>query len=86
MTKPIIFGEIKGIAEGYQFEDRRIMMKDSFRRNWAGGIDGTGKAGVAVTVLSGATQMTKILAIQSFIPVLAVTKVTVKSKLKTKTG
>jgi len=86
MTKPIIFGEIKGIAEGYQFEDRRIMMTDSFRRNWAGGIDGTGKAGVAVTVLSGATQMTKILAIQSFIPVLAVTKVTVKSKLKTKTG
>ena len=53
MTKPIIFGEIKGIAEGYQFEDRRIMMKDSFRRNWVGAIDGTGKTGVAAIVLSG---------------------------------
>jgi len=53
MTKPIIFGEIKGIPEGYQFEDRRIMMKDSFHRNWAGGIDGTGKTGVAAIVLSG---------------------------------
>lgn len=53
MTKPIIFGEIKGIPEGYQFEDRKTMMKDSFHRNWAGGIDGTGKSGVAAIVLSG---------------------------------
>jgi len=51
MTKPIIFGEIKGILEGHQFEDRRIMMKDSFHRNWAGGINGTEKSVVAAIVL-----------------------------------
>ena len=53
MIKPIIFVEIKGIPEGYQFHDRRIMMRDSFHRNWAGGIDGAGETGVAAIVLSG---------------------------------
>jgi len=50
MTKLIIFGEIQGILEGHQFDDRRIMMRDSFHRNWAGGIDETGKTGVAAIV------------------------------------
>jgi hypothetical protein len=51
MTTPIIFGEINGIPEGYQFQDRRIMIKDSFHRKWDREIDGKGKSGVVAIVL-----------------------------------
>lgn len=53
MTKPIIFGEITGIEEGYWFADRKEMMETSFHRNWGAGIDGNGKDGTAAIVLSG---------------------------------
>lgn len=52
-TKPIIFGEIAGYKEGCHFIDRKLMMNDSFHRNWAAGIDGNAKEGTAAIVLSG---------------------------------
>lgn len=53
MSKPIIFGEIEGIKEGYHFNNRRDMMPTSFHRNWAAGIDGNSNEGTAAIVLSG---------------------------------
>lgn len=53
MTRPIIFGEIEGIEEGHIFNDRKEMMPSSFHRNWAKGIDGNAKDGVAAIVISG---------------------------------
>ncbi|SDH10327.1 YDG/SRA domain-containing protein [Winogradskyella thalassocola] len=53
MSRPIIFGEIKGIQEGDFFEGRKEMMPTSFHRKWAAGIDGNGKEGTAAIVLSG---------------------------------
>ncbi|WEK34676.1 MAG: YDG/SRA domain-containing protein [Candidatus Pseudobacter hemicellulosilyticus] len=53
MPKPIVFGEIAGIQEGYWFQDRKTMMANSFHRNWAAGIDGNGREGVSAIVLSG---------------------------------
>jgi len=52
-AKKIVFGEIPGIQEGHWFENRKKMMIGSFHRQWAGGIDGNGKDGVAAIVLSG---------------------------------
>ncbi|WP_221407345.1 YDG/SRA domain-containing protein [Elizabethkingia miricola] len=48
-----VFGEIEGIEEGHIFNDRKEMMPSSFHRNWAKGIDGNAKDGVAAIVLSG---------------------------------
>ncbi len=53
MSRPIIFGEIKGIKEGHHFSGRKEMMPSSFHRRWGGGIDGNGKEGTAAIVLSG---------------------------------
>ncbi|PXW18037.1 MULTISPECIES: YDG/SRA domain-containing protein [unclassified Chryseobacterium] len=53
MSKPIIFGEIEGIDEGYHFNNRREMMPTSFHRNWAAGIDGNSNEGTSAIVLSG---------------------------------
>ncbi|WP_343641674.1 YDG/SRA domain-containing protein [Chryseobacterium sp.] len=53
MSKPIIFGEIEGIEEGYHFKNRREMMSTSFHRNWAAGIDGNSNEGTSAIVLSG---------------------------------
>ncbi|CAD0218706.1 YDG/SRA domain-containing protein [Chryseobacterium sp. JV274] len=53
MSKPIIFGEIEGIEEGYHFNNRKEMMPTSFHRNWGAGIDGNAKEGTAAIVLSG---------------------------------
>lgn len=53
MSKPLIFGDIPGIPEGHHFDDRKSMMKSSFHRNWAAGIDGNRKEGVAAIVLAG---------------------------------
>lgn len=53
MSRPIIFGEIPGINEGYWFEGRKEMMPTSFHRNWGAGIDGNGNEGTAAIVLSG---------------------------------
>jgi putative restriction endonuclease len=53
MPKSIYFGEIKGIKEGHHFNDRKVMMENSFHRNWAAGIDGNGKDGTSAIVLSG---------------------------------
>ncbi|MEN5231871.1 YDG/SRA domain-containing protein [Sphingobacterium faecium] len=53
MTRPIIFGEIANIPEGYHFEGRKEMMPTSFHRNWGAGIDGNAKEGVSAIVLSG---------------------------------
>ncbi|MBB6330341.1 putative restriction endonuclease [Chryseobacterium sediminis] len=53
MSKPIIFGEIEGIEEGYHFNNRKEMMSTSFHRNWGAGIDGNAKEGTAAIVLSG---------------------------------
>ena len=53
MSRPILFGEIAGIEEGYQFAGRKEMMPTSFHRNWGSGIDGNGSAGTAAIVLSG---------------------------------
>ncbi|MGI9583201.1 YDG/SRA domain-containing protein [Chryseobacterium sp. RRHN12] len=53
MSKPIIFGEIEGIDEGYHFNNRKEMMSTSFHRNWGAGIDGNAKEGTAAIVLSG---------------------------------
>lgn len=53
MSKPIIFGEIEGIEEGYHFNNRKEMMPTSFHRNWGAGIDGNAREGVAAIVLSG---------------------------------
>jgi putative restriction endonuclease len=52
-VKTIIFGEVEGIFEGYFFKDRRVMMENSFHRNWASGIDGNAKEGTSAIVLSG---------------------------------
>jgi len=49
----IIFGEIEGFAEGFNFKDRKSMMEKAFHRKWAGGIDGNSKEGTAAIVLSG---------------------------------
>ena len=53
MARPIIFGKIANIPEGYHFEGRKEMMPTSFHRNWGAGIDGNAKEGVAAIVLSG---------------------------------
>jgi putative restriction endonuclease len=53
MPRPIIFGEIPNIPEGYLFPNRKVMMEKSFHRNWAAGIDGNRNEGVAAIVLSG---------------------------------
>lgn len=53
MVRPIIFGEIAGIAEGHEFLDRKVMMPSSFHRKWGAGIDGNAKSGTAAIVLSG---------------------------------
>jgi putative restriction endonuclease len=53
MSRPIKFGEIRGIEEGHHFEGRKEMMPTSFHRRWGGGIDGNGKEGTAAIVLSG---------------------------------
>lgn len=53
MSRPIIFGDISGIAEGQWFEGRKEMMSTSFHRQWGAGIDGNGKVGTAAIVLSG---------------------------------
>src|SRR5690606_30681782 len=53
MARPILFGEVPGIPEGYWFEGRREMMPTSFHRNWGSGIDGNAKEGVSAIVLSG---------------------------------
>ncbi|WP_288374072.1 YDG/SRA domain-containing protein [Chryseobacterium culicis] len=53
MSKPIIFGEIEGINEGFHFNNRKEMMLKSFHRNWAAGIDGNSREGTAAIVLSG---------------------------------
>lgn len=53
MSRPIIFGEIEGIEEGFHFDNRKEMMPTSFHRNWAAGIDGNAKEGTAAIVLSG---------------------------------
>lgn len=53
MSRPIVFGEIPGIPEGYWFENRKEMMPSSFHRQWGSGIDGNAKEGVAAIVLSG---------------------------------
>jgi putative restriction endonuclease len=53
MSRPIIFGEIEGIAEGHWFEGRKEMMPNSFHRSWGAGIDGNGKDGTSAIVLSG---------------------------------
>jgi putative restriction endonuclease len=53
VSKPIIFGEIEGIEEGYHFNNRKEMMPTSFHRNWGTGIDGNAKEGTAAIVLSG---------------------------------
>ncbi len=53
MTRPIIFGEIANIPEGYHFEGRKEMMPTSFHRNWGAGIDGNANEGVSAIVLSG---------------------------------
>jgi putative restriction endonuclease len=53
MARPIIFGQIENIKEGYLFEGRKEMMPTSFHRNWASGIDGNGTEGTSAIVLSG---------------------------------
>ena len=53
MPRPIIFGEIDGIAEGHWFEGRKEMMPSSFHRSWGRGIDGNGDTGASAIVLSG---------------------------------
>lgn len=53
MSRPIVFGEISDIQEGHWFENRKAMMPSGFHRNWAAGIDGNGREGVAAIVLSG---------------------------------
>ncbi|WP_228720118.1 YDG/SRA domain-containing protein [Chryseobacterium panacisoli] len=53
MSKPILFGEIEDIEEGYHFNNRKEMMPTSFHRNWGAGIDGNSKEGTAAIVLSG---------------------------------
>lgn len=53
MKRPIVFGSIHGIDEGFQFSDRKQMMENSFHRNWAAGIDGNSNEGTAAIVLSG---------------------------------
>lgn len=53
MSRHIEFGNIPHIEEGYFFEGRREMMKNSFHRNWAAGIDGNAIDGTAAIVLSG---------------------------------
>lgn len=52
MPRPIIFGEIDGIAEGHWFEGRKEMMPSSFHRSWGRGIDGNGDTGASAIVLS----------------------------------
>lgn len=52
-SRPIIFGEIPGIEEGYHFEGRKEMMPSSFHRKWGSGIDGNGREGTSAIVLSG---------------------------------
>jgi len=53
MVRPIKFGEIPGIEEGYWFKERKDMMPSGFHRNWAAGIDGNKNEGAAAIVLSG---------------------------------
>jgi putative restriction endonuclease len=53
VPRPIVFGEIEGVEEGYHFLGRKEMMPSSFHRNWGAGIDGNGKDGVSEIFLSG---------------------------------
>lgn len=53
MAKPIIFGTIPGIEEGFGFSNRKEMMPTSFHRKWGSGIDGNKNEGTAAIVLSG---------------------------------
>ncbi|MGB5855281.1 MAG: YDG/SRA domain-containing protein [Oceanisphaera sp.] len=53
MKRPIIFGEIVGFTEGFNFSDRKEMMPSSFHRQWGQGIDGNGREGTSAIVLSG---------------------------------
>lgn len=53
MPRPIIFGDVEGIEEGYWFSSRKEMMPSSFHRNHGKGIDGNGTEGTAAIVLSG---------------------------------
>ncbi|HCC95240.1 MAG TPA: hypothetical protein DEQ26_13115 [Flavobacteriaceae bacterium] len=53
MSRPIIFGSIEEIEEGFLFQGRKEMMPSSFHRKWAHGIDGNKNDGVAAIVLSG---------------------------------
>jgi len=39
MPRPIIFGQIENVKEGYLFANRKDMMPSSFHRNWGQGID-----------------------------------------------
>lgn len=52
-SRPIVFGEIEGLPQGYVFNDRKEMMPSSFHRNWAQGIDGNKNDGASAIVLSG---------------------------------
>ncbi len=52
MSRPIVFGEIPGIDEGYWFKGRKEMMPSSFHRSWVYGIDGNEKDGTSAIVLS----------------------------------
>jgi len=63
-----------------------MMMKDSFHRNWGGGIDGTGKTGVAAIVLSGGYADYEDLGDTIVYTGVSGNEGEVKSKLKIKTG
>ena len=52
MPRPIIFGQIENVKEGYLFANRKDMMPSSFHRNWGQGIDGNALSGAAAVVLS----------------------------------
>ena len=51
--RPILFGDIQGIEEGHQFNNRKEMMPSSFHRVWTKGIDGNPVDGASAIVLSG---------------------------------
>lgn len=48
MARPIIFGKIANIPEGYHFEGRREIMPTSFHRNWGAGIDNSTKHNIEI--------------------------------------
>jgi putative restriction endonuclease len=57
VSKPIIFGEIEGIEEGYHFNNRKEMMPTSFHRNWGAGIDGMQKKVLLQSFFLGVMKM-----------------------------